>query len=39
MRILLINAVYGTMSTGRSCKEFHDWATARGHDVLTIYGN
>lgn len=39
MRILQINAVYGTMSTGRSCKEFHDWAVSHGHEVLTVYGN
>lgn len=39
MRILQINAVYGTKSTGRSCKELHDWAVAQGHEVLTVYGN
>lgn len=39
MRILQINAVYGTKSTGRSCKELHDWALANGHEVLTVYGN
>lgn len=39
MRILQINAVYATKSTGRSCKELHDWAVAHGHEVLTIYGN
>ena len=39
MRILLINAVYATKSTGRSCKELHDWAVAHGHEVLTVYGN
>lgn len=39
MRILQINAVYGTKSTGRSCKELHDWAVYHGHEVLTVYGN
>lgn len=39
MRILQINAVYDTKSTGRTCKELHDWAMAHGHEVLTVYGN
>lgn len=39
MRVLQINAVYKTSSTGRSCKELHDWAVAHGHEVLTVYGN
>lgn len=39
MRILQINAVYVTKSTGRSCKELHDWAVEHGHEVLTVYGN
>lgn len=39
MRILQINAVYATKSTGRSCKELHDWAVPKGHEVLTVYGN
>lgn len=39
MRILQINAVYGVMSTGRLCKELHDWVVARGHEVLTVYGS
>lgn len=39
MRILQINVVYGVKSTGRSCKELHDWAVTHGHEVLTIYGN
>ena len=39
MKILQINAVYDTKSTGRSCKEFRDWAIHNGHDCLTLYGN
>lgn len=39
MRILQVNAVYDTKSTGRSCKELHDWAVEHGHEVLTVYGN
>ncbi len=38
MKILLINAVYGILSTGRSCREFHDFAINQGHECLTVYG-
>lgn len=37
MRIIQINAVYGTMSTGRSARELSDWLVARGHDCFTYY--
>ncbi len=39
MRIVQVNAVYGIGSTGRTCKELHDYALANGHECLTFYGN
>ena len=39
MRIVQVNAVYGIGSTGRTCKELHDYALAHGHECLTFYGN
>lgn len=38
MRILLINAVCGTGSTGRICAELAERLTAEGHEVRIAYG-
>ena len=38
MKILQINAVYKTASTGRTCKELHDYLAAHGHECITVYG-
>ena len=38
MKILQINAVYNKASTGRTCKELHDFLTENGHKCITVYG-
>ncbi len=39
MKILQINAVYGTSSTGRTYMEREQLLVKKGHDVKTAYGN
>ncbi len=38
MKIYIINAVYGIMSTGRSYKELHDYLVNIGHECKIFYG-
>ena len=39
MKVLQINAVSDTGSTGRICRELNEALLARGHDGLILYGN
>ena len=39
MRILQINAVCDSGSTGRTCRELSDWLIEHGHKSLIVYGN
>ncbi len=39
MKILQINAVCDSGSTGRTTRELSDWLLAHGHDSLVVYGN
>ncbi len=39
MRILQINAVCDSGSTGRTCRELSDWLIEHGHKSLVVYGN
>lgn len=38
MKVLQINAVYKNASTGRTCKELHDFLTEHGHECITAFG-
>lgn len=38
MKVVIINAVYKIMSTGRSCYELHDYLCSLGHECKIIYG-
>ena len=38
MKILQVNAVYGIMSTGRTCLELSDFLWNNGHECITFYG-
>ena len=39
MKIVLINAVYGIMSTGRTYMELQDFLQKKGHECVVVYGN
>ena len=39
MKIILINAVYGIMSTGRTYMELQDFLQKEGHECIAVYGN
>lgn len=39
MKIVQINAVYGSLSTGRTAKQLHDFLKEKGHECVTFYGN
>lgn len=38
MKVVIINAVYKIMSTGRSYSELHDYLCSLGHECKIIYG-
>ncbi len=38
MRVYIINAVYGILSTGRTYRELHDNLVANGHECEVFYG-
>ena len=38
MKVLIINAVYKIMSTGRTYSELHDYLCSLGHECKIIYG-
>ena len=38
MKIAIINAVYGIMSTGRTYRELHDFLVVQGHTCRVYYG-
>ena len=39
MKVVQINAVCGTGSTGRICRELNDMLFAHGHEGMILYGN
>lgn len=38
MRVLLINKVFGTISTGKICAQIAEQLEAEGHEVKVAYG-